>query len=97
VPPDLRQRHVPDRSLGCAVTDLDVAFTGHVDAAGLRDLTLADSSAVSQCDVRVSCASDALVALADGDDTFLSAWLSGRVHVSASMRDILRLRSLIGL
>ena len=40
---------------------------------------------------------DQLVALANGDDDFLHAWLRGRVTVSASMRDLLRLRTLFGM
>jgi hypothetical protein len=37
------------------------------------------------------------VALADGDDDFLQAWLRGRVQISAPVRDVLRLRALVGL
>lgn len=42
-------------------------------------------------------ASDDLIALADGEDDFISAWLHGRIQVSAPMRDMLRLRSVLGL
>jgi len=41
--------------------------------------------------------SDELVALSRGDEDFLHGWLRGRIQVSASMRDLLRLRSLFGL
>jgi hypothetical protein len=50
-----------------------------------------------QADVRITMTSDQLLALAAGDDDFLHAWLRGRVTVSASMRDLLRLRSLFGI
>ena len=48
-------------------------------------------------EVKVTLASDDLIALADGKDDFISAWLHGRVHISAPMRDMLRMRSILGL
>lgn len=87
----LRQRHVPRRTVACHVSDLGVTFSGRLDEHGLHDLTRSDDGAV---DVRVTMSSEELLALADGREDFLRAWLRGRVQVSASMRDLLRLRSL---
>ncbi|MDQ1747419.1 MAG: hypothetical protein QOD07_1682 [Frankiaceae bacterium] len=95
VEPELRARHVPDRSVSCLVTDLDVTFSCRLDEHGVHDL--AEGEPDEPADLRVTMRSDALLALASGDEDFLSAWLRGRVHVSASMRDLLRLRSLFGL
>ncbi|MBV9096660.1 MAG: sterol-binding protein [Frankiaceae bacterium] len=95
VEPELRARHVPDRSVSCLVTDLGVTFACRLDEHGVHDL--AEGSPDDQADLRLSMTSDVLVGLASGDEDFLSAWLRGRVHVSASMRDLLRLRSLFGL
>jgi hypothetical protein len=97
VDPELRERHVPRRTLGCCLTDLDTAFTGRIDPDGLHEVEQADVTAVAGCDVRASCTSEELLALSAGEDTIVNAWLHGRLHISASVRDVLRLRSLIGL
>ena len=93
---ELRARHVPQRSVACRLTDLDIIFSGRLDEHGLHDVT-ETSGAEPDVDVRLAMDSDELVALADGGDDFLHAWLRGRIQVSASMRDLLRLRSLFGL
>lgn len=97
--PELRARHVPARTVVCRVKDLDVCFTARVDEAGVHDvIQLPDGErSAPDADVRVALDSDDLVALAAGDEDFLNAWLRGRVQVSAPMRDMLRLRSLLGL
>lgn len=98
VDPDLRAKHIPDRTVLCRVRDLDVTFCARLDADGVHDLAALKSGAPEpDTDVRLALDSDDLVALASGNDDFLTAWLRGRVHVSASMRDMLRLRSLFGL
>jgi len=96
VDPDLRARHVPTRTVACCLPDLDVTFVGSLDEHGVHDLDESDERE-PEVDVRLTMDSDELVALADGSDDFLHAWLRGRVQVSASMRDLLRLRSLFGL
>lgn len=96
VEPELRARHVPDRVVACRLTDLDRTFIGRIGPDGMQDLHEAEEGDPAP-DARVSMTSDELVALARGDEDFLHAWLRGRVQVSASMRDLLRLRSLFGL
>jgi predicted lipid carrier protein YhbT len=96
VDPVLRAKHVPRRSVACTVSDLELTFCGRLDEDGLHDLVeMPDGEA--DADVRITMTSDQLLALAAGDDDFLHAWLRGRVTVSASMRDLLRLRSLFGI
>lgn len=109
---DVRARHVPRRTVACRLNDLDVTFSGRLDEDGVHDVVLRtrkDAVLRTQrggaqpadpepdADVRLTMDSDELVALADGTDDFLHAWLRGRIQVSASMRDLLRLRSLFGL
>jgi hypothetical protein len=96
VDPGLRARHVPTRTVACRLADLDVVFVGRLDEDGVHDVDESDELE-PEVDVRLTMDSDELVALADGSDDFLDAWLRGRVQVSASMRDLLRLRSLFGL
>ena len=96
VDPELRARHVPTRTVACRLADLDVVFVGRLDEDGVHDVDESDELE-PDVDVRLTMDSDELVALSDGSDDFLHAWLRGRVQVSASMRDLLRLRSLFGL
>ena len=96
VDPELRARHVPTRTVACRLADLDLVFVGRLDEDGVHDVDESDELD-PDVDVRLTMDSDELVALADGSDDFLHAWLRGRVQVSASMRDLLRLRSLFGL
>jgi predicted lipid carrier protein YhbT len=93
--PELRAKHVPTRSVCCRVSDLDVTFTGWIDADGVHDL--ARGEADEAADVRVVLSSQDLLAIAEGRDDVLHAWLGGRMQISAPVRDVLRLRSLLGM
>jgi hypothetical protein len=96
---ELRARHVPERRLACRIKDLGVVYVARLDEAGVHDLSAASpvDEVPDGIEVKVTVLSDDLVALADGDDDFLQAWLRGRVQISAPVRDVLRLRSLVGL
>lgn len=48
-----------------------------------------------QADVRIACHSDDLVALGRGQRSFASAYASGRIRLTASTTDLLRLRALL--
>ena len=95
--PALREKHVPKRTVACKVRDLDVTFTARLDPAGAHDIAQCPAAEDPAADVKLALDSDLLIALADGQEDFLTAWLRGRMHVSASMRDMLRLRSFFGL
>jgi predicted lipid carrier protein YhbT len=98
VDPDVRAKHIPERTVLCHVRDLDVIFTARLDSDGVHDLVqLPGGTEVESKDVRLSLDSDELIALALGKEDFVTAWLRGRIQVSASVRDMLRLRSLFGL
>jgi predicted lipid carrier protein YhbT len=95
--PAVRAKHVPPRTLACTVSDLDVTFTARLDPDGVHDLGQCPASESPDADVKLGLDSDLLIALANREEEFLTAWLRGRLHVSASMRDMLRLRSFFGL
>ena len=99
VDPDLRIKHVPSRTVMCRLTDLEVTFTARLDPDGVHDIKQLrrGTEAGVDADVKLALESDELLALATGEEDFLTAWLRGRVHISASVRDMLRLRSLGGL
>jgi predicted lipid carrier protein YhbT len=97
VDPDVRSKHLPERTVMCRVKDLDVRFIARLDEAGIHDLAQAPDEDPPHADVRVTVSSDDLLALVSREDDFVSAWLHGRVQVSAPVRDMLRLRSVLGL
>jgi hypothetical protein len=98
IDPAVRAEHIPTRTLLCQITDLETAFTARIDPEGLHDLAQVGRDAPrSHPDIRFTVDSDELVAIANGTDNVVTAWLHGRVQVSAPVRDLLRLRSLISL
>jgi predicted lipid carrier protein YhbT len=96
---ETKARHLPRRVVQCTVKDLGVVFGATVDETGVHDIVQLDPDEAGRADadVRVTVRSDDLVGFADGTEDFVSAWLRGRVQVAAPMRDMLRLRSLLGL
>lgn len=87
-----RKRHAFDRTLSCHVPDLDVTFSGRLEDGEIRDITTDDGP---RAQIRLTAASDDLVALTDGDLDFGRAWLAGRIKVEAGVRDMLKLRSML--
>lgn len=87
-----RQRVAFDRSLSCTVPDLGVTFSGQLADGHLTGIT---TEPAERAQLRLTAASDDLVALTDGRLNFAQAWLSGRVKVEAGVRDLLKLRSLL--
>lgn len=89
---------MPARTVSCRIRDLGLTFYGRLDENGVHELAMAElgDSGVT-ADVRLTLDSDELLALADGRDDFVHAWLRGRVQVAAGVRDLLRLRTLLGL
>ena len=94
VDPELRGKHIVARTLSCSVPDLDVVFLASLEESGLQDLRVADDEDGS-AQVRLTAASDDLVALVDGDLSAPAAWATGRLRVSASPLDLLKLRALL--
>jgi len=95
---EARAKHLPRRTVRCTVKDLDTSFTARIDESGVHDIAQVPPTVTDppNADVKVSLRSDDLIAIANGEDNLLAAWLHGRVQISAPMRDLLRLRSLVG-
>lgn len=89
---ELRRRHVPARVVACTISDLDRTFVGRIDEDGIHDIA---EGAPDGAQVRLACSSDDLVAMVRGDLGLGAAWTRGRLHVEASIRDLLRLRSML--
>ncbi|GAA0492672.1 sterol-binding protein [Streptomyces stramineus] len=90
-----RAAATPDRSLSCHVSDLDVTFTGHLSGGRLHEVRAVPGTPERREEIALTMAGDDLVALVDGRLNFAKAWAAGRVRVQASLRDVLRLRSLL--
>jgi hypothetical protein len=82
-----------DRTLTCNVKDLGIVFAGHLHDGRLDDVRRLDADDRS-AQVKLAMSSDDLVKLVAGELNLAAAWATGRVKVDASMRDILRLRSI---
>lgn len=89
------KRNMLDRTVSCYLSDLDMTFTGRLAGGQLVDITEHAGPPTEKAQIGLAMTSDDLVALTDGKLPFVSAWLSGRVKVDASFRDLLRLRSLM--
>jgi len=89
---DERKQHAFDRSLSCHVPDLEVTFSGDLRDGHIVGIT---TDPAPRAQIRLTAASDDLVALTEGDLSFGQAWLSGRVKVEAGVRDLLKLRSML--
>jgi hypothetical protein len=85
-----------DRSVSCRFPDLDEVVVGRLAGGAVRDLhVLPHGPAVPKADIRLTMASDDLIALTDGRLSFGKAWASGRVKLEAGLRDLLRLRKIV--
>jgi hypothetical protein len=92
--PKDRDAFFSGRSFSCRVTDLDITFITQFSAEGagpVRETGPDDPPA----NIRVAAASNVVLELAGDVGAFPRAWLTGRVKVHASMRDLLRLRKLL--
>ena len=85
------KRRAIDRTVSCAVRDLNIVFGGELKGGELINIRQVESA---KAQVRMAMSSEDLVKLVAGDLHLGSAWATGRVRVDASVRDLLRLRSL---
>jgi hypothetical protein len=93
VDPDALAKYVVERTISCAVPDLDLVFVTRIHTGGLDDFQVTDSANGTQ--VRLTVNSDDLVALADDELGVAKAWASGRLKIEASLGDLLRLRKIL--
>jgi len=92
---DMRAAAALDRSLSCRITDLDITFVGRLTGGRIQDLTTVPGTPAEKAQIRLAATGDDLVAMVGGELNFARAWASGRIRVQASLRDVLRLRSLL--
>jgi hypothetical protein len=76
------------------VTDLGVTFITRFTDSGAEPVKEAAPDE-PVADIRLTAASDDVVSLSETPANIARMWLSGRVKVQASMRDLLALRRLL--
>lgn len=91
-PADVRRQHIPDRTIELALLDLDVTFRGRLHDGELVDI---HQGTGPKPHIRLTMDSDDLIDLTAKRLRFSHAWATGRLHLDASLRDLLRLRSLM--
>lgn len=90
--PDLRRRYVVDRTVSCRISDLSVTYSGRLCDDGLLDVTTADDG---KAQLRLTVASNDLLALVEGRLAVPTAWAVGKLRVQAGALDLLKLRTLL--
>ena len=92
--PGDRASYFGNRSMSAEVTDLGVTFVTRFTDAGaepVREAAPGDPPA----DIRLAAKSDDVLHLAESPANIARMWVSGKVSVKASMRDLLALRKLL--
>ena len=92
--PNDRSSFFSDRSFSCHVTDLDVTFVTTITDTGAEPVKEAAPDE-PPADIRLTANSDDVLSLAATPHNIARMWISGRVKVQASMRDLLALRKLL--
>jgi SCP-2 sterol transfer family protein len=93
VPAAEREEYFGNRTMSVTVSDLGVTFRSRLGAGDdpIREAAPGDPPA----DIRLTAASDEVVSLAESPMNIARAWVSGRVKIEASMKDLIRLRRLL--
>lgn len=92
-PEDDRSHKIPDRTIHLVLLDLDVVFVARLHEGSLVDIHQERPRERPQ--IRLTMNSDDLIDLTERRLAFAHAWATGRLHLDASLRDLLRLRLLM--
>ena len=92
--PQDRASYFGKRSMSCQVTDLGLTFITRFTDHGAEPVKEA-APAEPPADIRLTAISDDVISLSATPANIARMWLSGRVKVQASMRDLLALRRLL--
>jgi hypothetical protein len=89
---DATRAKIPDRSLSCLVTDVDLAWAGRFQDGYLVDVAEIDPVQAGASAFRLRLDSDTLLDVVEGRLGFGTGWAHGRIRVDAGLRDVLALR-----
>lgn len=88
VDPETRSKYVLDRTASLRLSDLGVTWSGRLCEEGLVDLTTEQDV---RAQIRLTVASDDLIALVEARLAVPTAFATGKLRVQASPFDLLRL------
>jgi len=94
ISPDDRADYFGNRTLSCAIPDLGVTFRTRLATEGaelVREQTPGDPPA----DIKITANSDEVLSLTESPMNIARMWLSGKVKIDASVKDLFRLRKLL--
>jgi hypothetical protein len=91
--PAEREQYFGNRTISVTVPDLGVTFVTLLGSGDdpVREVTPGDPPA----DIRMTANSDEVVSLAEQPMNVARAWMSGRLKIEASVKDLFRLRRLL--
>jgi hypothetical protein len=91
--PAERDRYFGNRTISVTIPDLGVTFVSVLGSGDdpVREAAPGDPPA----DIRMTAKSDEVVALAEQPMNIARAWITGRIKIEASMKDLFRLRRLL--
>ena len=91
--PDEREQYFGDRTMSVTVPDLGITF---VTRLGSGDDPVREAAPDEPpAEIRLTANSDEVLALAEQPMNIARAWMSGRVKIEASVKDLFRLRRLL--
>ncbi len=91
--PDERNQYFGNRSMSVTVPDLGVTF---VTTLGSGDDPVRDAvPGEPPADIRLTANSDEVLSLAQQPMNIARAWMTGKIKIEASMKDLFRLRRLL--
>ena len=90
---DEREQYFGNRTISVTVPDLNVTYVTVLGSGAdpVREAAPGEAPA----DIRMTAKSDEVLALAEQPMNIARAWMSGRVKIEASMKDLFRLRRLL--
>jgi len=91
--PAEREQYFGNRTMSVTIPDLKVTF---VTVLGAGDDPVREAApGEPPADMRLTANSDEVVALAEQPMNIARAWMSGRIKIEASVKDLFRLRRLL--
>jgi hypothetical protein len=91
--PQERDQYFANRTMSVTIPDLDVTYVTRLGAGDdpVRDVAPGDPPA----DIRLTASSDEVLALAQQPMNIARAWMTRKIKIEASMKDLIRLRRLL--
>jgi hypothetical protein len=91
--PAERDQYFGNRTISVTIPDLNVAYVSVLGAG--NDPVREAAPGEPPADIRITAKSDEVVALAEQPMNIARAWVTGRVKIEASVKDLFRLRRLL--